>query len=109
MLRVLVLAISIAGACSLPIHATEHVPLLPARPKACVRGAFVGLRGGAVASIRVASVVRTDSEPELLDGQKFNLYAFTKIVTCVALIASSAIGGSFLALPMTTRPLGFMP
>jgi hypothetical protein len=32
-----------------------------------------------------------------------------KILTCVALIAASAIGGSFLALPMTTQPLGFMP
>jgi hypothetical protein len=31
------------------------------------------------------------------------------MVTCVALIASSAIGGSFLALPMTSRPLGFFP
>lgn len=32
-----------------------------------------------------------------------------KLATCVALIAASAIGGSFLALPMTTQPLGFLP
>ena len=96
-MRLAAMVLGIVAACGLPIPPTV--------------GSLARLRGGVAKPIQpgLSPGVTAPPVPPALHGGRLDWHVIQSLATCVALIASSAIGGSFLALPMTTRPLGFFP
>ena len=103
-LALLTVAVCFDHSAALPTHLGSAVPDTPGKSTtACTRQ--VGIPGVFHARSWLPRMAAKGSRRPA-DGIKIGINI---MATCVALIASSAIGGSFLALPMATRPMGFFP